>query len=151
MPKNITYIHISFWSEWFMGKKWEQTTIHAHFSCHISILHLICLAETKQAFRVSIQWCFDGTANPHASLPGYNKLSLHFLYFYLNKNTVWPFPKVQLVLFVKHSGIIVWGWWDYSPNKAAHLVWSVPHQVLWWLQCCRLSLWDIISCLATPF
>lgn len=37
------------------------------------------------------------------------------------------------------SALIVRGRWGYSPNKATHSSWSVTHQVVWWLQCCRLS------------
>lgn len=47
--------------------------------------------------------------------------------------------------------ITVWRWWDYSPNKAERWAWSVPHQVVWWLQCCGFSLWAILSRFTTPF
>lgn len=47
--------------------------------------------------------------------------------------------------------ITVWRWWDYSPNKAERWAWSVPHQIVWWLQCCRFSFWAILSHLTAPF
>lgn len=58
------YSYFKVWSECFMGTKWEQTTIQADFTFHTFFLHVVCLAETKQASKVSTKLDFNGTNNP---------------------------------------------------------------------------------------
>lgn len=146
------YSYFKVWSECFMGTKWEQTTIQADFTFHTFFLHLVCLAETKQAPKVSTKLDFNGTNNPWNM-----QLYLNIKSLLSTFNTfiwIWGIMVSSQSTTCSLSKAL-WhhclGWWDYSPNKAAHSVWSVPHQVVWWLQCCRLSSWVIISCLSTPF